>query len=328
MSDYNPRSLLKEVYDGYSKVSLRGGDFPDCDAFYKHPCFYDQEYLDNIYNKFFEKARADGAPTIKEKLVSLDELGVWTKKDEGELNNRKKFLEGLNKTKGKLFIKKQIEQIDATINEESEKLLMSAIERNESLGETCETYASRKAKDYCSKILLFSDKELSAPFFSSSDFEEASQKDLSIISLEISNVEKRLSLDALKKLVCDVAFYNMFCLYPPESPYLFFGKNHMDLSDFQLSLLILGKTVRSIYEKVDNVPKDISDYDSLIQYVESSSEKRKIIERANDKDGFSAVGLTKDDMNEMGVSSPSSMTPFELLKKTGKSKLTKSDFIS
>ena len=83
--------------------------------------------------------------------------------------------------------------------------------------------------------------------------------------------------------------------------------------------------MNSILENIEGIPESIkSNPDDLIDYAESKQKNKNVVEKSKDKQGFSVVGATKKDMDEMGVSDELAVSPFELAKKKGS--LTIEDF--
>ncbi len=56
----------------------------------------------------------------------------------------------------------------------------------------------------------------------------------------------------------------------------------------------------------------------------SKRKNKNVVDKSKDKQGFSVVGATRKDMDEMGVSDEVSVSPFDLAKKKGS--LTLEDF--
>jgi hypothetical protein len=76
---------------------------------------------------------------------------------------------------------------------------------------------------------------------------------------------------------------------------------------------------------VEKIPESVKKHpDQLIDFAEAKSRNKDVVAKSQDKQGFSVVGASKEDMGEMGVSDELSVSPFQLAKEKGS--LTIEDF--
>ncbi|MFT6604345.1 MAG: hypothetical protein ACJARO_001864, partial [Bacteriovoracaceae bacterium] len=88
------RKVLSEIVDGYTKIHLN-----ERTVFVKHFSNNDQCLLEGNYEEVFEKAKKNGLPTEKETLELLIREGIWSNKEEGEIDELKIYSTNLKETK-------------------------------------------------------------------------------------------------------------------------------------------------------------------------------------------------------------------------------------
>jgi hypothetical protein len=320
--EFETKLLLKKVSDGYSKIAIGPKD-----AYLKHPTLSEEIELESIYFDFFGRAKSSGAMTKEETLAFLDQQNLWTKDREKKFHQKLAFIESLRKTKSKLIIHQQVEQIDATIAKEELAFFNEAMERNVHLGETCESYAAKKRDSYFARVLLFKDSRLCEKLFSDDEFEDLSDSDLARTNAAVNADRMSLSAQNLKAIVSDNFFYNVFSLVPIDAPWEFFGRKPLELTENQVSILLLAKTLRIVRENNHDIPEGVKGFDETMEFVQSGREKRKIVEKSKNSDGFGVVGASKEDMKSIGIDRTGSVSPFAMLKNSGKKSLGRNDFV-
>ncbi len=314
------RKVFSDIVNGYSSVKKDGRV-----AYVKHFGNKDQERLESHYREVFDKAKANGLPTEKESFEMLKKEDLWTDEDESEYASTKKYIEGLQETKKNLIIPSQIEQIEEDIREAQEKLDAKEKERNELLSETCENYARNKSNDYSIYLSFYKDKECTSTFFSKVEFEELSKKDLTDWFLSYIEATKDISIDNIKYLAISNIFTMYYNILGSKQLFRFFHKPIYEYSFFQLNLLNYAKVLNSILENVEKIPENVKKHpDQLIDFAEAKSRNQNVVQKSQDKQGFSVMGASKKDMSEMGVADELSVSPFQLAKKKGS--LTIEDF--
>jgi len=314
------RKVFSDIKNGYSEVGSE-----DKISYVKHFGSDDQEKLESKYEFIYEKAKSNGLPTEKEAFELLKEQDLWTDEDESEYATNQKYIEGLQDTKKSLIIPSQINQVDKDLSEARKKQEVKEKERQELLSETCESYARNKSNDYSIYLSYFSDKECTKNLFSTEEYEELTKQELTDWFLRYIKATEHLSIENIKYLAISTSFSMYYNLLGSKQLYRFFDKPIYDYSYYQLNLLNYAKVLNSILENVEKIPEAIKKHpDDLIDYAEAKSKNKDIVEKSRDKQGFSVVGASKDDMGEMGVSDELSVSPFQLAKKKGS--LTIEDF--
>lgn len=314
-------SVLADVVNGYSFCKIDGKD-----AYIKHLDLSSELKSSSVYKKFFDEYKRRTVPTNAERLAFLKEEGDWTEADDSFISKNRKYLENLRNTRDKLFLKSQLAELDKTIAETAQKLEEKASRRERLIGPTCEKYAGKKKEE--SQILgaVFKDEEFKVPFLTEEEIEYADNSELQKIFDAYFQVFKEFTDDVLKKIAVAPIFYNFFSLTPKESPAEAFEAPILKLTFFQQKLLHYAQNIRYVYENTQNIPNEIKDnYDSMLEFArrEKVSSKREM-----GNAGYSIVGATKDDMKMAGIDMKNSVSPFELLKKSGKTSLDKKDFMN
>jgi hypothetical protein len=314
------RKTLSDIINGHSVVKNNGAT-----AYVKHFGNEDQEELEGHYDRIYNKAKASGLPTEKEAFDFLKEQDMWTAKDESDHSSNKKYIEGLNETKKNLIIPSQIKQIEEDLKEAQAKLDAKDKERNELLAETCESYARNKSNDYSIYLSFYADKKCSKTFFSKEEFEELTKQELTQWFMHYVETTSSLSIENIKYLAISSVFTMYYNILGSKQLFRFFNKPIYKYSFYQLNLLNYAKVLNSILENVEKIPESVKKHpDQLIDFAEAKSRNKDVVAKSQDKQGFSVVGASKEDMGEMGVSDELSVSPFQLAKEKGS--LTIEDF--
>lgn len=314
------RKVFSDITHGFSSFSDEGKI-----AYVKHFQSEDQKDLESYYQKVFDKAKKHGLPTEEEAFNLLREQDLWTDKDESDYQSNIKYLETLNETKKNLIIPSQINQIDEDIKETQEKVNQQESERKGLLSETCENYARNKSNHYSIYLSFYADKDCSEKLFTKEQYEELSKEQLNNWFLKYLNETKHLSIENIKYLSISEIFSMYYNILGGKQLFRFFEKPIYEYTFYQLNLLNYAKVLHSILENVEKIPENIKkDPDKLLAFAEAKNRNKDIVEKSQDKQGFSVMGASKHDMDEIGVSDELSVSPFQLAKEKGS--LTIEDF--
>ena len=110
----------------------------------------------------------------------------------------------------------------------------------------------------------------------------------------------------------------------------FFGKPVVDLTNYQLNLILYTKIFKNIMEQYsEEIPDRIKgDPDGLLDFANSSESRDKIKEELSKDSGASTiVGATKEDMDELGLSRPKQGKTLEDLAKDKGGSLSMKDLM-
>lgn len=314
------RKVFSDIIKGFSLGSVNDRAF-----LVKHFGSEEQSFIEDHYSSIYKKARNNGLPTNEESLNLLMEEDLWTKKEESELYESKGYLDNLHETKKNLIIPSQIERINEDIKEAEEKYGALEVKKQSLLSETCESYAQKKNNDYSIYVCLRRKDDINKKLLSWDEFSELPKAALSEMFEAYAGTVEHLSIKNIKYLAISQTFTSYYNLLGGKNLFRFFDKPVYELTFYQLNLLNYAKVLHSILENIQNIPEEIKKHpDDLLAYAESSAKNKKIVEKSQNKQGFSVVGASKTDMDEMGVSDQLAMSPFELAKKKGS--LTIEDF--
>jgi|TARA_Y100000289_G_scaffold19707_1_gene19019 hypothetical protein len=314
------RKVLSDVINGYTFVDNEGEE-----AYVKHFGSREQQELEEHYDRIFKKAQKNGLPTEKESMEFLKEQDLWTEQDEVEYVDVQKYIENLEETKKNLIIPSQIKEIEKDIEESQTKLAEKQSKRDSLLTETCETYARNKSNDYSIFISFYKNKSLTEKLFTEQEFDELSKTEMSEWFGFYMKESVHLSIENIKYLAISNIFTMYYNILGSKNLYKIIPKTPFDFSFYQLNLLNYAKILNSIIENHPKMPDKVKkDPDRLLAYAEAKSKNQAIVDKGKNKQGFSVMGASKQDMGEMGVSDELSISPFELAKKKGS--LTMEDF--
>ena len=318
--DKTLRTVLFDIVEGFSRMETALGR---CSI--KHFNNHDQHDLEQHYEDIYDRARKNGLPTEKESLELLRDEDLWTEEEEGKLIEVRKYGETLKQTKKNLIIPSQIENINADIAAADKEHGELLLKRQSLLTETCESYAKNKNNDYSIYLCLYKGKKRTKKFLGWDEFCELPKPALSELFTDYLTASKHLSLSNIKYLALSPMFSSYYNVLGSKNLHDFFKKPVHELTFYQLNLLNYTKILNSILENVEGIPESIKSCpDDLIDYAESKQKNKNVVEKSKDKQGFSVMGATKKDMDEMGVSDELAVSPFELAKKKGA--LTLEDF--
>ena len=314
------RKVLSEITQGYSIVPCTNKN-----AYVRHFNNQDQEDLESFYDKMFEKAKSHGLPTEKEAFDLLKEQGLWTEEDESLYASNKKYLENLQETKKNLIIPSQIRQLEEDEKEYQDKVEKQEKERRELLSETCENYARNKSNDYSIYLSYYKNPKMDEKFFSKEEYESLTKKELTNWFLEYAKATNDLNINNIKYLAISNVFTMYYNILGSKQLYRFFDKPVYEYTYYQLNLLNYAKVLNSILENVEKIPDSIKKHpDQLMAFAEAKSRNKDVVQKSQEKQGFSVMGASNEDMKEIGVADELSVSPFQLAKEKGS--LTIEDF--
>lgn len=314
------RKVFSDVVNGYSYIEYEGEP-----AFVKHFGSKEQQQLEWHYETIFKKAKNNGLPTEKEAMEFLKEENLWTEQDEGEYIENQKYIENLEETKKNLIIPGQIKDIEEDIKKNQQELALKQSKRDSLITETCETYARNKSNDYSIYISFYKNKECTKKLFDKDEFEELTKHEISQWFECYMKESSHLNVENIKYLSVSNIFSMYYNIMGPNNIYKIIPRPIYDFSFYQLNLLNYAKILHSIIENYNKIPEKIKKHpDRLLAYAESKSKNQAIVDKGKNKQGFSVMGASKQDMGEMGVSDELALSPFQLAKEKGS--LTIEDF--
>jgi len=314
------RKIFCEITEGSTPSFIDERPF-----FVKHLDQKDHYLIEKNKDDIYEKAKASGLPTREEAIQTLIENDVWSREEEKEIEETEGYLKNLRDTKKNLIIPSQIENINKDINEAEEKLQKVQSKKNSMLTQTCEGYADNKNNDYMVYSSLYKDSECKEKLYTWEAFSTLTKAEIGNIVNNYSEACGHLNLSNIKYLAISPIFTLYYNIAGSDALYEFYKKPLYQLTFYQLNLLNYAKVLHSILQNVEGIPESIKeDPDDLLDYAESKRKNKNVVDKSKDKQGFSVVGASRKDMDEMGVSDEVSVSPFDLAKKKGS--LTLEDF--
>lgn len=306
-------SIVGEIFDGYTECDFNGRS-----VYLKHLTVKDQRYLNLYYQKYKKRATDRGVETEDSILSKVKEDGLWTDDDDVKIENLNLELENLKTTKKSIFLKSQQDGVQKTIDEKQGEYISLMSKRKEIVGKTAEDYATNMAAVEMIRYFVFDSPELKKQAFTEGEFDEMS--DLEIIKLKSiqSTTSGRLNELNIQKSVLRPFFslYLSFC----ENAHDFFGKPLVDLSVFQMKLVLFGRVFHSIFQYVEDIPDGIrEDPERLLAFSESKSNKDsgkgKFID--DNAAGSAVFGGTREDIKDIAQSGGTSIKLSDEIKKAG-----------
>lgn len=302
MNDHKPKYLLADIILGRSElISPKFGRI-----YVKHLDSIISAKIDKLTEGFEEDAKSKDLPSCAQKLEILNDQKLWTSEDDKKLLEKKSFLSTLMKTKSKLFLKHQVNQIIENIKKTEEEIALEENRKQLLVGLTAESYATKRASQFYIFYSLYKDEKTETPLFDEEDFFDLDHNQMEEFYRIYNEYARSFSAKTLKKIAILPSFMNAFFLCE-DDPYKFFGKPICFLTFNQLELFSNGRYYKRILtEKEGQIPHEVQeDPDKLIEWFESGQIAQKIIEKSEAKDGvaISLVGATKEDLERLNIKS-------------------------
>tara|TARA_B100001939_G_C16912123_1_gene605136 strand:+ start:64 stop:1068 length:1005 start_codon:yes stop_codon:yes gene_type:complete len=325
-----PKHLLRrafmDILKGYTKTYHE-----DFGEFYiKHLDVFDSEEIDEKDEEYKRHAESKGLPTTEEKLKQLKEDGSWDSSDERKISDLELTIKNLQTTKSKLMLKADIENLQKQIDSTKKELDEKKAEKSQLVGYTADIYSSKKINEYYVFSTTYKDKKLKKKLFSEEEFDELSEQDIvKFVSIFNHNSEKT-NEDNIKRIALSGFFLNNFYLCK-DNPKIYYGKPVIKLTYNQSELFSYGRYFKHILSEMKNKPSPeiMDDPDRLIELYNIGQNSQKMKQSAEDSDASTVVGATKEDLERMGMSSPSEDKGVSLSKEASKKggKLSMDDLI-
>ena len=296
--------IYSEIKNGFSKELIEKQYI-----YFKHPSI--AEYFSNYSNyEYLEKqGHNKGLLSEKEKIEEAIHGGWWSSEKESNINFFKKTVSNLIKTKSKLVLPSQKDEIDKQIKKNEAILATYAKERKEIVGYTLEEYANDKLTEQLLIFYTYSDAEFKCKLFKTTDdYYEMSESFIEKIRKSYFGYSYVFSNHNIKLVAATGFFQNL--IYISNDAYNFWGKPVVDCTKYQTDLFLYGKMFRNYIKSSAENNKPISDEivgdpEKLIQLIDSKqvgeSKHVKTSQRNNKYTVSSHVGATSEDLNKMGV---------------------------
>lgn len=297
--------IYSEIVRGYSKDFLNKQEI-----YFKHPTMAEHFLIYSNYDLIIESVSLKGVKTEDEKLKEAIKNDWWSVEKEERFLFFRKNIQNLNKTKNKLLLQSQKEEVDKQIKKSESIFYTYAKERKDIIGYTAEEYAQEKFFDDLILYLSYRDENLSIKYFNNEEeFYDLSEEDNSALRSLYTKYSTCFSLETIKLIAASGFFQNL--IYLDTVPNTFWGNPTVKCSKHQIDLLVYGKMFKSTIESYLKNDKPISeeimsDPDKFIQWFDSLNANNSTVKVKQKKSNSSNVvssyvGATKEDLNKLGV---------------------------
>lgn len=293
--DTSLRRIYADIARGYTEARHAGQTL-----YVKHLTVFDQTEIDTLREISYESAIARGLHTEVSKLKWLMDKGLWSTREEGELAAQRGYLDNLDKTRGKLAIKSQIDQVDKQIAEASTKLAEQTHHRDKLIGLTAEQVADKRVQYEYIRLSFYRDTTPKARAFDDDDIAALRDGQTEALLYDYIAAVSRFSPDNLRRIVIAPFFTNQFYLCGDDT-YRFFCIPVANLTIYQANLLTYGAYFKAILTNND-LPKEIlNNPDKIEDYVARSRNLKNLVNKTGPGDRVALIGATSDDFRAMGV---------------------------
>ena len=148
LKDSEIKLMFAEVVRGYTKVANH--DFGP--IYVKHINSFDSADIESERMLHEGKAIDMGVYSEKEYAKILEKDETWTRKDEDKIAQNKVMLRNLEKTKSKLHLKSQVDQVKKQIEKVEENLLKLNLEKRSLFSNTVEGYGNKKINEFYMRL--------------------------------------------------------------------------------------------------------------------------------------------------------------------------------
>lgn len=316
----NLKSLYWEIVVGSSSFAVDGKTY-----FIKHVSPKDAGVIEVRENYYYNRAKSQGIPTNQEKLKELIKEGLYDEKNDKKLETNKLTLANLIKTRRKLYLTKDLENIDRQMKEISEEIRSLELKKTELLENTCEIYTGKRMNEFYIYYSVYIDEKCEKHAFTLEEFEEIDQRELFNFVDCYSKTVQRFNNHNIKRIGVSGFFLNYFYLCD-DDPSSFFGKPIAYLTFHQAELFGYARYFKDLMSKstVKHPDEYNDDVDKIIDWYESSSNLEKLHEDKNAASGketavqaVSVMGATKEDLKKLKQENTSAISLDEAAKKKG-----------
>jgi hypothetical protein len=308
------QNIYIKICLGYEPLTIGGEE-----CFFKHHLYRDRVILKEKYREGVSIAQKNGIKTEKDYIDFYVDKGWWSQKKEDEIRTISAFLENLRKSKEKMIVPSQREQIAKTIVEEENKLWSIISEKKSIIPMTAEQYADKYYNKFYLHNSLYRDTEFKTRFASSEQYFIENLDDDSYDSIwgQILNLIDLLKIENIKYVAASGFFQNLLVLIGKEmSIFDFYGKPVTQLTINQSDLFYYGSSYRrSINNATEVIPEYIlSDPLNLIDWCEgghsSSGKVKSMMDKTPNKNKTkgersgrisSIVGASSSDYKKLGI---------------------------
>lgn len=324
MDSRNYRKIFKEISQGFSSYFVG-----EKRRYIKHQSFYDLVDFDDVYEMHLERAQSKGLPSELEIFEDLKEDGMWTEKDDAEIEKQSFYVDSLIKNKKNIYLKSALDQINKQIKDAQDNLSSLKSKKEALISNSADKYALNRANDFYIVNSFYKDKNLQEKLYTEQEFEYASTAEVGKLVSTYNKFHQTFSENNIKHLAIQDFYKSYYSFIDNLSD--FFGKPVVELTNYQLNLTLYTKIFKNIQEQYsEEIPDRIkNDPDALLDFANSSESREKIKQELSKDSGASTiVGATKEDMEELGLAQPNRGKSLEDLAKEKGGSLSMKDLMN
>ena len=259
MSEQFLRKIYADILLGYSSGLLHNSR-----VFIRHFNAINQGEIDERYLELLKESSKD-LVTEKEKLAELEKTGQWTPADDSWIFEWRDYVERLCKTRDHPLNAHMRAQTIQTIEDEQKKIDEKIQLKNNLLGATAESWASRRINEFYVYLSLYKDNNFTEPYLDREEFNELDDKALETIVLFYNSIIGELNNSNIKKVAISGSFQSSFGLIE-DYIFSFFGRPISLLTFHQTELAIYGRYFKHLLSEKDVPSAARTDPDLLINW--------------------------------------------------------------
>jgi hypothetical protein len=316
----NLKSLYWDIINGSSLFILDGKNY-----YVKHMSPKDAGTIEIQENYYYNRAKSQGIQTNEEKIQELIKENLYSKKDDQKIENSKLTLANLAKTRRKLYLTRDLDNIDKQMKEISEEIRVLEQKKSDLLENTCETYSAKRMNEFYIYYSVYIDEKCEKHAFTLEEFEDIDQVELFNLVSAYSKCAQKFNNHNIKRIGVSGFFLNYFYL-SEDNPYFFYGRPITHLTFYQVELFGYARYFKDLMSKssVKHPDEYNNDVDKIIDWYESSSNLEKLHEDKNAASGketavqaVSVMGATKEDLKKLKQDNTGAISLDEAAKKKG-----------
>lgn len=292
----NLHKIYKDICRGYS-----AGKWDNKDIFIKHLNHFDQGEIDEYYEHQLAAAIKGGIASKKEKSQWLKDNKLWSDREEMDLVEQKDYVENMEKTKSKLFLKTQIDQYTKILKDEWKKYYEMVERREKLFGLTAEYRASQKVQYYHILISFYKSEDLKDRLFTLKNINQLDDDEsLELLNAYVNSISD-FGLNNIKKISISDFFLNYFYLCG-DNIFNFFHIPIYKLTIYQSNLLSYGTYYKNLIAN-EQIPDNFrDDPDRIEEFVNKSKNMKELLSKTGGQGGSTGiVGATKQDFDTLGI---------------------------
>lgn len=287
---------LIEIFQGYTRFDFQGQTL-----FFKHFSIFEQNQISFFYEKYKNIALQKGVELEKDIYDRLLQEKDWTSEDDLKIVQQQDFVNNLIKTKANLHLPSQKENHQKTIDEEQLKLNILLARKQELVGTSAEQYGIKMSNEEFIRTLIYKDEDLRNLKFDENSFGELSSTDLAFLVKNYSDISEKFSEENIQHIVLQ-DFFNMY-MSCCENPYQFYGKPIINLSAYQMKLVLYGRVFSNIFSYNDDIPEYIrKDPKQIFEFIETKKTREQFQSQHGDKQASMVFGATSKDLDVLDPS--------------------------